>query len=85
VRPSHLAYYLDEYTFRFNRLTFTFRGKLFFHQVQQAMMIDPAPVATLKGPALPFLVGTDNLNLDPLDDDLEYNKKQLLESSAYPS
>ena len=37
------------------------------------MMIDPVPVATLKGPALPFLVGTDNLNLDPLDDDLDHN------------
>lgn len=73
VRPSHLSYYLDEYTFRFNRRTCTFRGKLFFRLVQQAMMIDPVPVATLKGPALPFLVGTDNLNLDPLDDDLDHN------------
>ncbi len=69
VRPSHLAYYLDEYTFRFNRRTCTFRGKLFYRLVQQAMMVDPAPVATLKEPALPFLVGADNLNLDPIDDD----------------
>lgn len=69
VRPSHLAYYLDEYTFRFNRRTSTFRGKLFYRLVQQAMMVDPAPVATLKGPALPFLAGADNLNLDPIDDD----------------
>ena len=68
VRPSHLAYYLDEYTFRFNRRTSTFRGKLFYRLVQQAMMVDPAPVATLKGPALPFLAGSDNLNLDPIDD-----------------
>jgi transposase-like protein len=73
VRPSHLAYYLDEYTFRFNRRTCTYRGKLFYRLVQQAMMVDPAPIATLKGPSLPFLVGADNLNLDPLDDDLDHN------------
>lgn len=73
VRPSHLAYYLDEYTFRFNRRTCTFRGKLFFRLVQQVMMIDPAPIDTLKGPALSFLIGTENLNLDPLDDDRDYN------------
>ena len=59
VRASHLSYYLDEYTFRFNRRTCTFRGKLFYRLVQQAMMVDPAPVTTLKGPALPFLVGSD--------------------------
>ncbi|MGA1872021.1 MAG: IS1595 family transposase, partial [bacterium] len=73
VRPSHLVYYLDEYTFRFNRRTCTFRGKLFYRLVQQAMMVDPAPVATLKGPSLLFLVGEDNLNLDPLDDDADHN------------
>jgi transposase-like protein len=73
VRPSHLAYYLDEYTFRFNRRTCTYRGKLFYRLVQQAMMVDPAPVATLKGPALPFLVGADNLNLDPIDEDRDHN------------
>jgi transposase-like protein len=73
VRPSHLTYYLDEYTFRFNRRTCTYRGKLFYRLVQQAMMVDPAPIATLKGPSLPFLVETDNLNLDPLDDDSYHN------------
>ena len=74
VRPSHLAYYLDEFTFRFNRRTCASRGKLFYRLLQHAMMVDPAPVATLKGPALPFLVGTDNLNLDPIDEDLGHNK-----------
>jgi transposase-like protein len=68
VRPSHLAYYLDEFTFRFNRRTSAFRGKLFYRLVQQAMMIDPAPASSLKGPALPFLTGQDNSNLDPLDE-----------------
>lgn len=73
VRPSHLAYYLDEFTFRFNRRTSASRGKLFYRLVQQAMMVDPAPLATLKGPALAFLAGTDNLNLDPIDEDCDQN------------
>ena len=73
VRPSHLVYYLDEFTFRFNRRTSTFRGKLFYRLVQQVMMVDPAPVVTLKGPALPFLVGEDNANLDPIDADADRN------------
>jgi len=33
VRPSHLDYYLDEYTFRFNRQTSASRGKLFFRLI----------------------------------------------------
>ncbi len=69
VRPSHLAYYLDEFTFRFNRRTSTSRGKLFYRLVQQVMMVDPAPISMLKGPALPFLEGADNLNFDPIDKD----------------
>jgi transposase-like protein len=48
VRPSHLAYYLDEFTFRFNRRTSCQRGKLFFRLVQQALMVDPAPEKELK-------------------------------------
>jgi len=67
ARPSHLSYYLDEYTFRFNRRTSASRGKLFYRLVQQVMMVDPAPANMLKGPALPFLAATDNLNLDPVD------------------
>ena len=43
VRSSHLDYYLDEYTFRFNRRTSRSRGKLFYRLVQQAAAIDPVP------------------------------------------
>jgi hypothetical protein len=67
VRPSHLAYYLDELTFRFNRRTSASRGKLFYRLVQQAMMVDPAPRATLKGPTVPFLVETSDGDLDSID------------------
>ena len=41
VRTSHLDYYLDEFTFRFNRRTSRSRGKLFFRLVQQSVVIDP--------------------------------------------
>lgn len=37
VSCEHLNYYLDEYTFRFNRRTSTHRGLLFHRLLQQAM------------------------------------------------
>ena len=40
IHISHLDYYLDEYTFRFNRRTSHSRGKLFYRLVQQAVAID---------------------------------------------
>lgn len=43
----NLAYYLDEYTFRFNRRTSASRGKLFYRLVQQAVQVPPAPYKTL--------------------------------------
>ena len=47
VTPEHLDYYLDEFTFRFNRRRSRSRGKLFFRLVQQAVAIDPAPYDSL--------------------------------------
>lgn len=49
VRPSHLDYYLDEYTFRFNRRTSRSRGKLFYRLMQQAVAVDPVPEKGLRG------------------------------------
>lgn len=49
VRPSHLDYYLDEYTFRFNRRKSNFRGKLFFRLIQQAVIIDPLTNLKIRG------------------------------------
>lgn len=43
VSHEHLDYYLDEFTFRFNRRTSQSRGKLFYRMVQQAMQVDPVP------------------------------------------
>lgn len=49
VRKQHLDYYLDEYTFRFNRRTSTSRGKLFYRLVQQAMVVEPVPANQIVG------------------------------------
>lgn len=49
VEHSHLDYYLDEYTFRFNRRTSRSRGKLFYRLVQQAVMVDPVPGHYFRG------------------------------------
>jgi hypothetical protein len=42
IRPQHLGYYLDEFTFRFNRRTSKARGLLFYRLMEQA--VDCAPV-----------------------------------------
>jgi transposase-like protein len=47
VSRAHLDYYLDEFTFRFNRRTSRHRGKLFYRLVQQAVAVDPAPYTSL--------------------------------------
>ena len=49
VEPAHLDYYLDEFTFRFNRRTSGSRGKLFYRLAQQAVAIEPVPESRLRG------------------------------------
>ncbi len=49
VSPKHLDYYLDEFTFRFNRRKSRSRGKLFYRLVQQAAQVEPAPYRDLVG------------------------------------
>ena len=43
VSGKHLDYYLDEYTFRFNRRTSRSRGMLFYRLIEQAVMTTPLP------------------------------------------
>jgi transposase-like protein len=43
VSGKHLEYYLDEYTFRFNRRTSRSRGMLFYRLMEQAVMTAPLP------------------------------------------
>ena len=49
IRPSHLDYYLDEFTFRFNRRTSRSRGKLFYRLLQQAAAVAPVLGRQIKG------------------------------------
>ena len=50
VRHEYLDYYLDEFTFRFNRRTSKSRGKLFYRLAQQAVQVAPAPWQSLTEP-----------------------------------
>lgn len=50
VGHTHLNYYLDEFTFRFNRRKSASRGKLFYRLVQQAVQVSPKPVKILIKP-----------------------------------
>jgi len=51
VEPQHLAYYLDEFTFRFNRRTSKSRGKLFYRLMQQAVVTEPTTYAAMVSPS----------------------------------
>jgi transposase-like protein len=47
VSTEQLDYYLDEFTFRFNRRRSSSRGKLFYRLVQQAVHTEPKPFQSL--------------------------------------
>ena len=49
IGHAHLDYYLDEFTFRFNRRTSKSRGKLFYRLLQQAVQVDPVPYRRIIG------------------------------------
>ena len=72
VSREHLDYYLDEFTFRFNRRASRHRGKLFYRLLEQAVAVDPVPYAAMvrgvRGPRKKR----------------HHNRSGLLESRAYP-
>lgn len=47
ITATHLDFYLDEFTFRFNRRRSRYRGKLFYRLAQQAVAVGPAPYQRL--------------------------------------
>jgi len=49
IGPQQLDYYLDEYTFRFNRRTSRSRGMLFYRLIEQAVSTDPNPYKSMVG------------------------------------
>jgi transposase-like protein len=50
ISRKHLDYYLDEFTFRFNRRRSKSRGKLFFRLAQQAVAVDPVTLEQIIHP-----------------------------------
>ena len=48
VDPRHVDYYLDEFTFRFNRRTSRSRGMLFYRLIQQSAQAAPATYANIR-------------------------------------
>lgn len=44
VRHKHLDYYLDEFTFRFNRRNSNHRGKLFMRLLENAVKVEPITI-----------------------------------------
>ena len=49
VQPQHLDYYIDEFTFRFNRRRSRARGLLFYRLLEQALAVNPVPYRHLVG------------------------------------
>ena len=49
VSVAHIDYYLDEYTFRFNRRKSASRGLLFLRLIQQAVDLSPVPANAIRG------------------------------------
>ena len=49
IKPAYLDYYLDEFTFRFNRRTSRSRGLLFYRLIEQAMLIEPVTYSDITG------------------------------------
>lgn len=57
VSSDHLDYYLDEFTFRFNRRTSRSRGKLFYRLMEQAAALAPVQFKDLRAKE-PHLLGS---------------------------
>jgi len=51
VRAQQLDYYLDEFTFRFNRRASNHRGLLFYRLLEQAAQTEPRPLQSIVGGA----------------------------------
>lgn len=59
ISREHLDYYLDEFTFRFNRRNSRSRGKLFLRSAQQVVAVGPAPYKSI----VKCLAADDETNL----------------------
>jgi hypothetical protein len=50
VSPDQLDWYLDEFTFRFNRRQATYRGLLFYRLLEEAVVTPPLPYHSVTAP-----------------------------------
>ena len=57
VERQHMPYYLDEFTFRFNRRTSRHRGLLFYRLLHQAVNLGPVPYSDIVGGKRPQDIG----------------------------
>ncbi|MFZ3161336.1 MAG: hypothetical protein WA134_14410, partial [Rhodoferax sp.] len=67
VDPRHVDYYLDEFTFRFNRRSSRSRGMLFYRLLQQSVAPTPATYANIRDTehqAPPSLLATETVELN---------------------
>lgn len=55
VSNTHLDFYLDEFTFRFNRRKSASRGKLFYRLAQQAVEVPPSPYSSIVAKPQPMV------------------------------
>ncbi len=67
VNPKLLDYYLDEFTFRFNRRTSRSRGLLFYRLLQQAVLTEPVTYAQISGKAKHNISGGGGAKWIPLE------------------
>jgi transposase-like protein len=65
VEREHLQYYLDEFTFRFNRRRSAARGMLFYRLLQQSVNTDPHPLRELVS-RHPDAIPVDEIELEPM-------------------
>jgi len=52
IAPWYLDYYLDEFTFRFNRRASRARGLLFYRLLEQTVAVDPVPFREIQNQAV---------------------------------
>lgn len=64
VEPEYLDFYLDEFTFRFNRRKSRSRGMLFYRLLEQAVRTEPHPTDSFAGRTLPALTADPALKPD---------------------
>jgi transposase-like protein len=67
VDPRHVDYYLDEFTFRFNRRKSGSRGMLFYRLIQQSAVAEPATYTNIRDNHHPLRAKSNRLEVVELN------------------